>query len=134
MWKRIAILSVLMGLLLSACSSGQAKIALERERIDVGEVVNGEIVTRQMSVSNGGNANLVIDAVTTSCGCTKASLEPVTIPPGGSGLLTIEFDSGAHGEELTGSLIRQIFIASNDPQQPEVQVELAAEILPRNSP
>lgn len=134
MWKRIAILLVLIGLLLSACASGQAKISLERERIDLGEVINGEIVTRQISVSNGGNANLVIDAVTTSCGCTKASVEPMTIPPGGGGLLTIEFDSGAHGEELTGSLIRQIFIASNDPQQPEVQVELAAEILARNSP
>jgi hypothetical protein len=134
MWKRISILLLLVSSLLSACSSGQAKISLERERIDLGEVINGEIVTRQISVSNGGNANLVIDAVTTSCGCTKASLEPMTIPPGGNGLLTIEFDSGAHGEELTGSLIRQIFIASNDPQQPEVQVELAAEILARNSP
>lgn len=134
MWKRVGILLVLSSILLSACSFGQSKIVLEQERIDVGEVVNGEIVTRQISVSNEGNADLVIDAVTTSCGCTKAALEPMTIPPGGSGVLTIEFDSGAHGEELTGRLIRQIFIASNDPQQPEVQVELAAEILARNSP
>ncbi len=107
---------------------------LEREQIDVGEVINGDIVTRQISVSNEGNADLVIDAVTTSCGCTKATLEPMTIPPGGRGVLTIEFDSGAHGEELTGSLIRQIFIASNDPEQPEVQVELAAKVMANTSP
>ncbi|HLE73125.1 MAG TPA: hypothetical protein VI688_02660 [Anaerolineales bacterium] len=56
------------------------------------------------------------------------------IQPGASGTLTIEFDSGAHGEALTGSLVRQVFIASNDPQQPEVQVELVANILAKPSP
>ncbi|HZD55792.1 MAG TPA: DUF1573 domain-containing protein [Anaerolineales bacterium] len=134
MWKRIGLLLVLSSILLSACSSGQSGIVLERERIDAGEVVNGEIVTRQISVSNEGNVNLVIDAVTTSCGCTKATLEPMTIPPGGSGVLTIEFDSGAHGEELTGSLVRQIFIASNDPQRPEIKIELAATVLAKKYP
>jgi hypothetical protein len=134
MWRKIGILLVLTSVLLFACSSGQPKIMLERGRIDVGEVVNGEIATRQISVSNEGKANLVIEAVTTSCGCTKARLEPMTIPPGGSGVLTIEFDSAAHGEELSGSLIRQIFITSNDRQQPEVLVELAATVIAQTSP
>lgn len=134
MWRKIGILLVLSSVLLSACSSGQSKIVLENERIDVGEVVNGEIVTRQISVSNEGDANLVIDAVTTSCGCTKATLEPKTIPPGSSGILHIEFDSGAHGPDLTGALVRQIFIDSNDPQRPEAVVELAANILAKTSP
>jgi hypothetical protein len=58
----------------------------------------------------------------------------MTIPPGGSGVLTIEFDSGAHGEELSGSLIRQVFITSNDRQQPEVLVELAATVIAQTSP
>jgi len=102
MWRKIGILLVLTSVLLFACSSGQPKIMLERGRIDVGEVVNGEIATRQTSVSNEGKANLVIEAVTTSCGCTKATLDPMTIPPGGSGVLILEFDSGAHGEELSG--------------------------------
>ena len=134
MCRKIGILLLLSSVLLSACASGQSKIVLERERIDVGEVVNGEIVTRQISVSNKGNANLVIDAVTTSCGCTKATLEPMTIPPGGSGVLHIEFDSGAHGPDLTGDLVRQIFIDSNDPERPELVVELAANILAKTSP
>jgi hypothetical protein len=134
MWRKIGILLVLTSVLLFACSSGQPKITLERGRIDVGEMVNGEIATRQISVSNEGKANLLIEAVTTSCDCTKARLEPMTIPPGGSGVLTIEFDSGAHGEELSGSMIRQIFITSNDAQQPEVLVELAATVIAQTSP
>ncbi|KAA3661889.1 MAG: hypothetical protein DWQ04_15060 [Chloroflexi bacterium] len=47
-----------------------------------------------------------------------------------SGTLFIEFDSGAHGPELTGTLIRQVFVVSNDPEQAEAVVKLAANILP----
>jgi len=82
-------------------------------------------------VRNIGQKPLVVDSVSTSCGCTSATLEPMTIDPGETANLHIELDSGAHGDELTGPLIRQVFIASNDPQQPEAQVELSVDILPR---
>jgi hypothetical protein len=94
---------------------------------------SGDFIERlwhEITVQNVGQADLVIASVTTSCGCTQATLEPMTISPGKSGTLHIEFDSGAHGPELTGVLIRQIFVASNDPQQPEMVVELEANILP----
>ena len=78
--------------------------------------------------------DLIIEAVTTSCGCTQAAIEPMTISPGNSGTLTVEFDSGAHGPDLTGELIRQVFIATNDPEQPETVLELAANILPPSNP
>jgi hypothetical protein len=55
------------------------------------------------------------------------------IQPGKSGILSIEFDSRAHGEALAGSRIRQALIASNDLQQPEVQVGLLANILSKSS-
>jgi hypothetical protein len=44
--------------------------------------------------------------------------------------LHIELDAGAHGPELTGRLVRQVFINSNDPAQPEVTVELVVNITP----
>jgi hypothetical protein len=120
----------LLGLLLAACGAGQPQLELEADRLALGDVVNGEIVDRDVTVFNRGAGDLVVDAVSTSCGCTSATLEPMTIPPGGSAVLHIEFDSGAHGPELTGTLIRQVFIASNDPQRPEVILEIEAEILP----
>ena len=115
--------------LLSACG-GRPQIAITENNLNLGEVVNGEVVTREITVQNVGQADLVIASVTTSCGCTRATLEPMTISPGERGTLHIEFDSGAHGPELTGVLIRQIFVTSNDPQQPEMVVELEANILP----
>jgi hypothetical protein len=96
--------------------------------MDLGNVINGDIVIRELAVRNDGEADLVIDTVSTSCGCTKATVNPMTIPAGTSGTLHFEFDSGAHGPDLTGSLIRQVFINSNDPQQPQVQVELSVNV------
>jgi hypothetical protein len=58
----------------------------------------------------------------------------MAIPAGGSGVLHIEFDSGAHGPELTGELIRQVFIASDDPERPEIVLAIEANILAGSNP
>lgn len=119
----------LLPALLSACS-GKPAISVTDSLLALGDVVNGDVITREVSVQNNGQADLIIDTVTTSCGCTQATIEPLTIPAGSSGTLSISFDSGAHGPALTGPLVRQVFITSNDPQQPEITVELTANILP----
>jgi hypothetical protein len=96
---------------------------------DFGDVVNGDIVSQDLVVRNEGNEPLVVETVSTSCGCTTATLEPMTISAGGTATLRVEFDSGAHGPDLSGQVIRQIFLSSNDPQRPEAIVEFSANIL-----
>jgi len=127
---RKMILFCLWVILLSACSSQVPQIKVQPTTLDLGDVPNGKIVQREIPVLNEGTAALVIESVSTSCGCTKATISPTTIQPGAEGILNIEFDSGAHGPEVTGELIRQIFIASNDTIQPEVLVELRANVIP----
>lgn len=117
-------------LLLTACSGGEPQLSLETTGFDFGGIVNGNIVSRDVTVKNEGDALLVVDTVSTSCGCTTATLEPMTIPAGGDAILHIEFDSGAHGPELTGEVMRRVIIASNDLIQPEAVVEFVANILP----
>ena len=129
----LALISLIGLLGLVGCASKQPQISLV-STLELGDVVNGEIINRDVTVYNQGEAPLVVEAVSTSCGCTKATLDPMTIPAGGSGILHLEFDSGAHGPELTGELMRQVFIASNDPRQPEVILEFTANILARATP
>lgn len=139
--KRLILVLALIGLMAVAagCStkagasllgsiSGTPKLALETTNFEFGDVVNGVVVTREVAVRNEGDAPLVVDSITTSCGCTTASLEPMTIAPGESGVLTISFDSGAHGPDLTGELMRRVFLTSNDPAQAEAAVEFTANI------
>jgi len=120
--------------LLAACGGGARAgapvIALETQTLELGDVPNGEIAERVLTVRNEGDAPLVVDTVTTSCGCTTAALEPMTLAPGESGVLRVAFDSGAHGPELRGPLMREIVLASNDPAMPEAVVALRANILP----
>jgi hypothetical protein len=119
---------LVIGFLLAACSSGQPSISVEAASLDLGNVINGEIVSRDLTLRNDGEADLVIESIITSCTCTQASIDPMTIAADQSGILHIEFDSGFHGPDLSGPLIRQVFIYTNDPQTPELQVELSVNV------
>ena len=127
--RRFVFFAILVvGFLLVACNSGQPSISVEATSLDLGDVVNGEIISRDLTLRNDGDADLVIDSIITSCTCTQATINPMTIAAKQSGILHIEFDSGFHGPDLTGPLIRQVFINSNDPQSPELQVELSVNV------
>jgi len=119
--------------LLAACGGKQPQIVIEPIETDWGHVVNGDILSREVMVRNEGAAPLIIKSVSTSCSCTSAELTPMTIAPGEAGVLRIEFDSGAHGPELTGELVRQVFITSNDPEQPEATIEFSVFVEPQTS-
>lgn len=121
---------VSVGFMLAACGGGEPDIDLAQSQIDLGVVTNGEIPTIEIPVRNLGSGDLIIEAVTTSCGCTSASITPEVIPPGGTGTLAIQYDSGAHGPDEVGPVMRQIFIASNDPDEPEIEFRFRAEIVP----
>jgi hypothetical protein len=122
----------LMVLFVTGCGTsvqaGAPEIALETSLLELGDMPNGEIAERQVTVRNDGSTPLVVDTVTTTCGCTTASLTPMTIPPGESGVLTIAFDSGAHGPDLRGAIMRRVILITNDPAQPEALVDLTATI------
>ena len=128
-------LLLLTMLLLVACGGGAAaeggapSLALETATLELGEMPNGRIATREVAVRNDGNAPLLVASVTTSCGCTTAVLEPMTIAPGAAGVLRVTFDSGAHGPDLRGPLLREVTLNSNDPAAPEAKLTLAATIL-----
>lgn len=128
-YRALLLLIIISGVLVS-CSGGEPEIAVETVQLDLGDVPNGEIATHDMVVRNVGRAYLVVENITTSCGCTTATLAPMQLAPGESGALHIAYDAGAHGPDLTGPLLRQVFINSNDPAHPEVTVELAVNVTP----
>lgn len=127
-------LLILIGLLLLAACGGAAagapRIALEAATLELGEMPNGRIAEREVAVRNDGDAPLVVSSVITSCGCTTAALEPMTLAPGESGALRVTFDSGAHGPDLRGPLMREVTLMSNDPATPEAVLSVTATILP----
>lgn len=115
---RIALL--LTAVALAGCGEGKPDIDVV-DSYDMGTVVKGEIAVADLAVRNHGDGPLTVVGVSTSCGCTKATLTPMIIPAGGEGRLHIEYDSTAH-ESDRGRIDRSIFISSDDPDEDDVQI------------
>lgn len=119
----ISVLGLLVFLLVG-CGGGRPGLEVEVKRYDFGEIKQGDVVTTEIAVRNVGKNDLKIEAVSTSCGCTSARIQPDVIPVGGEGKLFIRYNSGAHPDR--GRVQRHIYIASNDPG--EVEVIITADV------
>lgn len=128
--KRLIMFIPAVGLLLAACTPSTPNLVLDSQTYDLGAVTNGDVLSFEIPLVNEGSGKLVIMNVSTSCGCTSGSVEPAELDPDEEGVLIVEFDSGAHGPDANGPVTRQVFIASNDPDQPELTFEFTADVLP----
>jgi hypothetical protein len=116
-------------LLIAACSPGQAQIEVEAVEFDFGEIQLGDTVWRDMQLSNTGNGELIIERIVGSCDCTRGSVNESEIPAGGSTLLRISFASAELYGEVVGPIVRSVYIYSNDPDQPELEVYFSGTIV-----
>src|SRR5688572_19026376 len=68
-------------------------IAFEHNDFDFGVVEDGEKVRHTYKFTNTGNEPLIISSAKGSCGCTVPKWPSDPIPPGGTGVIDVEFDS-----------------------------------------
>lgn len=83
-------------------------------------------VSQVFAIQNTGLEALTISSVITSCGCTRALLSSSVIPPGTRADLTAIFDPDFH--ETEGPVERVIWLETNDPDQPVVEVGFVANV------
>lgn len=112
----------------SEISTPAPSIEIFPDSYDFGNVPYSEVKT-VLEVRNTGGLPLEIRGVLTSCGCTKAYIEEPYIPPGGSANLTVTFDPNVMGLDLYGRIFRIVYVKSNDPDNPEVEVEISANVV-----
>ncbi len=123
-WMGTILLLALVSIILVACGS-PPRIVVEPERQDLGELPPAPIHLTY-TVRNEGGSPLEIQRVSTSCGCTKARVEKTTLAPGESTPLYVVLDPTE--DNLTGELLRVVYVRSNDPDNPEVAVEFRVTI------
>lgn len=100
------------------------RLVLEHTSHDFGEVTQGKIVEHRFPFSNGGDAELRIEDVSTPCGCTVALPDKKSLAPGESSYLDVTYDSAAR----SGDVERVVTVRSNDPVQPEMTLHLHARV------
>jgi hypothetical protein len=87
---------------------------------DFGQVNEGTVLKHVFTVKNTGTSPLVLTNVSTSCGCTAATLGKGEISSGGTGPIEVTFDT--RGFQGTGS--KTITVNSNDKRRPTSTLEI----------
>ncbi len=63
------------------------------ETFDFGAISEGEVVEHTFSFTNTGEAPLIIQSASASCGCTVPSYSKDPVPAGGKGEIAVRFNS-----------------------------------------
>ncbi len=104
-------------------------ISVEPAALDLGVVSREGMATGEIKVLNKGKGVLQIAQVSTSCGCTKATIaeDKKTVPPDGESVIAVSVDpKRIPGFEST----KTVTITSNDPQQQRLNIQVTAKIDP----
>jgi hypothetical protein len=102
------------------------RIAVDPASFDFGKVLPQKSVTREFSIRSFGAQDLVIENVSTSCGCTVAdTLAKKVVKPGGSQPLRVTLTTPAN----PGPITKSVMVRSNDPVRPLLEIKLKATVV-----
>jgi len=102
-------------------------IVIIPEFFDFEEVQYGELAQHIFVVKNTGKEVLEINRLSTSCACTSAEIEKEVLSPGEEMELSVKYDTGLMtGPHGMGNQERIIYIKSNDPVNPQIEVTIKA--------
>jgi hypothetical protein len=100
------------------------RIRVEPEAFDFGKALPDKTLRKEFTLKNFGDAELVIEGVTTTCGCTAAISAKTRLEAGGSTQLTVTLETRSY----SGKLERQVLVRSNDPKTPLLTVRVSATV------
>ncbi len=103
------------------------RLSLSAEEVDLGEVDDAEPIHKTVTLTNTGDQDLEIGAISATCGCTAGTVETKVLKPGESTELGVNFDPRNRTGDQHG---KRITIDSNDPTGAK-SVTIKAWVLPR---
>jgi hypothetical protein len=104
------------------------RIAVEPPSFDFGKVLPQRSVSREFAIRNFGKQDLVVDSVSTSCGCTVTDPPPpvkMVLKPGASQPLRVTLTTPAN----PGRISKSVLVKSNDPEHAAFEVKLTATVV-----
>jgi hypothetical protein len=101
------------------------KIFVEQSTYDFGYVSPGSTNSCEFKFQNKGVGKLVISEITKTCGCTVPTLDKKEYAPGEGGAIKVEY----HADQGAGIRTRHLYILSNDPVNPRVDLTIKAAIV-----
>jgi hypothetical protein len=103
--------------------SAGAEIVFREYEHDFGRVEEGEKISWQFVYENKGPGSLVLNTVSTTCGCTVPKYDRKPVPPGGKGSIEVVFDTSGR----SGKQTKIISVMSNS-IKPVTMLRITAEV------
>ena len=94
---------------------------------DFGDLEYGDLAEHTFKIKNSGEEVLEIKRLSTSCACTSAEIEKEALSPGEEVNLFVKYNTGLMtGDHAKGNQERIIYIKSNDPINPQIEITIKA--------
>lgn len=106
--------------------SGAPRISIEPASFDFGQALQNKTLIKEFSLKNFGGTDLVIEGVSTTCGCTVGQLETKVIKPGATVPLRVSLET----RNYSGVVQRAVLVRSNDPAKALFEVRVQANVQP----
>jgi hypothetical protein len=131
--RRTALLAPWLAGMLALASAGALaeegvpktpRIAAEPAAFDFGKALPQRTLEKEFVIRNYGGADLKIEGVTTSCGCTVAQLASDVVAPGKSLPLRVSLET----RSSLGRIERRVLVRSNDPVRPRLEITVSVTV------
>lgn len=113
-----------------AAAGPRPQMTIETPFFNMGDISPGSLVQHEFILKNQGTADLELQDVRPSCGCTVASYDKI-IAPGAEGkvLLKVRVYQEWAGQDISKS----VWLVSNDPEFPQSTLTLSGRVLPHGT-
>ena len=119
-WVGVACVALGLSCGARAQTPAAPRLVLSQDSWDFGEVWHPESPALALVVRNEGTADLKIESVQSSCGCTVAQPGRTLVPPGETTDIKVRFDTQGKQDRVTS----KVTIISNDPVRPAVEFDV----------
>ena len=86
-------LKILAGNISKTTTTSMTEVAIDNLKLDFGSFMHSEIQERSFVLTNIGEAPLIVQDITTSCGCMKTKYVKKPIPPGEKLEITVIYEA-----------------------------------------
>lgn len=100
------------------------RIAVDPTVFDFGKAYQQKTLEKVFTIRNLGNEDLVIEGVSTTCGCTVADGYAKVVKAGGSTPMRVTLET----RQNVGKLSRSVLIKSNDPSGRPLELKVEATV------
>lgn len=117
----------------NAYKEQQVSVQLSPDKQELGTVIYGDVATTSFTLTNYTPLPLKVTRVSTSCGCTSASVDKEELGAYESTSVNVSFDPAVHKDDTDlGELTRTIYIETDNPNYPDLETMITANVIKEN--